>query len=95
MRYLSELQSVALQAIESPKATALVAGSTTAAGLASFADLIHGMFSTSAIIAGVIATALLARVHWKKYQNEVLKNRILRKQAESLGIDLLTEDEED
>lgn len=95
MNYLSELQGVAQQVVENPKVQLAVAGGTAAAGLISYTDFVHGVLSVSAIVAGLVATGILGHLNLKKCRNEELKNRILRKQAEGLGIDLAIEDEEE
>lgn len=95
MKFQSELQSAVQQLAESPKVTGIVAAATTSVGLASYTDLIRGALSVVAVLAGIFATAILARVNWIKYRNEELKNRILTKQATELGIDLTKDEEEE
>lgn len=85
MNYLNELQSVAQDVVGSPKVLATVAGATASLGMVGLSDLMRGALSASAILAGIIATILLGRVHWAKYKNERLKNRILRRQLSELG----------
>lgn len=83
--WLNELQSVSEQILQSPKTTAAVSVTTASLGLAGIADLANGVMYAGATLAGIISTLLLGRVHWAKYKNEVLQNRILRKQLEDLG----------
>lgn len=95
MRFHEELHGVLQQVAESPKATGIVAAATTSLGLASFTDILRGALSVAAVLAGLIATTILARVNWVKFRNEEIKNRILTKQAGELGIDLTRDEEED
>lgn len=88
MNLQDALQSTIHAAASSPKVATAVSTATATLGAASFADLIQGPLSCLAIIAGVIATFLLGRVHWMTGKNRDLENKILRKQAQDLGIDL-------
>lgn len=91
-----ELQSVGRQLLESPKTTVSMSAISTALGIANYSDLIHGIFAGLAFIVSLSATAFLARYHWIKSNNEEIRGKILRKQAEGMGIDLasITEDDE-
>lgn len=91
MNFLDGLQSTLHEVASNPKVATAVSVTTATLGAASFADLIQGFLSCVAIAAGVIATILLARVHWVTGKNRDLENKILRKQAENLGIDLSKE----
>lgn len=88
MRYPEELQLAVNEVASNPKISATVSVATASLGTAWFADLIQGTFSIAAIISGVIATVFLIRVHWITFKNRSLENKILRKQALDLGIDL-------
>lgn len=88
MKFLSELQATAQQLVENPKTTGVVATVTASLGMASFADVLKGAVGFAAVVAGLIATILLGRVHWINFENEKINNRMLRKQAADMGIDL-------
>lgn len=88
MKFQDELQAAMETVASNPKLSATVSVSTASLGTAWFADLIQGTFSIIAIISGVIATIFLIRVHWMTYKNRTLENKILRKQALDLGIDI-------
>lgn len=86
MNYANEFQSALDQVIQSPKTLATISVATASMGAASFTDVARGALSLLAILAGVIATLLLCRVHWAKYKNERLQNRILRQQLLDMGV---------
>lgn len=86
MSYENELQSTVEQIAQSPKTLATVSATTATLGAAGMTSALQGWLSIFAILAGVIATALLCRVHWAKYQNERLQNRILKQQLLDMGI---------
>jgi hypothetical protein len=87
VNWKNELHNAVEAVIASPKLTAGVSAATTSLGLASAADYISGAMSFMAILAGIIATMLLGRVHFAKYKNEVVHNKILRRQLIALGGD--------
>lgn len=87
MNLRSELQSAVQEAASNPKVASTVQVATATLGAASFADLIQGFLSVLAIISGVIATLLLARVHWMTGRQRDLEYQILKKQARDLGIE--------
>lgn len=87
MSLSDELQSAATEIASNPKILAGVSAATTSLGVASMTEVISGALSMLAIVAGIIATVLLGRVHWALYKNHMLQNKILRKQAIDAGID--------
>lgn len=82
-----ELQNIATQVVNSPKVFGGVSAATTSLGIASMTQLITGALGLVATAAGIIATVLLGRVHWAAYKNEMLQNKILRKQLIDAGGD--------
>ena len=87
MNLRSEFQSAVQEAASNPKVASTVQVATATLWAASFADLIQGVLSVLAIISGVIATLLLARVHWMTGRQRDLEYQILKKQARDLGIE--------
>lgn len=87
MNFKDELQSAAEAVASNPKVLGGVAAATTSLGAASWTDVISGGLSMMAIIAGIIATTLLGRVHWAAYKNHILQNKIFRQQLIALGGD--------
>jgi len=87
MNWKTELQSAVAEAANSPKFSATVATTTTSLGMASIADLISGALAALAMVAGIIVTILLGRVHLASYNTHVLQNKILRQQLRDLGGD--------
>jgi len=85
MNYREELQAAVEAVATNPKVTMGVSAATASLGVASAAEIISGVLSGLAILAGIIATTLLARVHWALYKNHVLQNKILRQQFIELG----------
>jgi hypothetical protein len=85
--WLNELGAIAEEMMSGPKVTVSVAAATTSAGVASLADIMSGALSWAALAAGLIATILLSRVHFIRYKNEVLQNKIFRAQLRELGGD--------
>jgi hypothetical protein len=88
MKYLDELHVMVQEMADSQKATAIIAATTTSVGLFTAVDLLRGAASVAAVIIGMIATGILARLNWVRVRNEELNNAILRKQAADMGIDL-------
>jgi hypothetical protein len=82
-----ELKSAVLSAANNPKVAASVTTATTSLGFASITDLISGALALAAMIAGLIVTVLLGRVHWASYKTQSLHNMILRRQLRELGGD--------
>lgn len=93
MSLRDELLDAAEALISSPKLMAGVSAATTSLGLASATELISGVMSSLAILAGIVATFLLGRVHFAKYKNEMVTNKILRRQLIALGGDPDKDDE--
>lgn len=87
MNLNEELRSAAESVASNPKVLGGVSAATASLGVASMTQMISGVLSLLAIVAGIIATGLLGRVHWALYKNHVLQNKILRKQAFDVGID--------
>ncbi len=87
MNYRDELMSAAEAMASNPKVLATVAGATSSLGVATWNELISGVLSGAAIMSGIIATILLGRVHWVSYKNQVIQNKIFRKQLRDLGGD--------
>lgn len=87
MNLRTELQSAVQEAASNPKVSSAIQVATATLGAASFAELIQGFLSVVAIISGVIATLLLARVHWMTGRQRDLEYQILKKQARDLGIE--------
>lgn len=85
--WMRELGDIAEEMMSGPKVTVSVAAATTSAGVASLADIMSGALSWAALAAGLIATVLLSRVHFIRYKNEVLQNKIFRAQLRELGGD--------
>lgn len=88
MSLKNELKSMVQEAASNPKVASTVQVTTATLGAASFADLIQGVLSTMAIISGVIATLLLARVHWMTGRQRDLEYKMLKKKARDMGIDV-------
>lgn len=91
MQFPVELQDAIETVANNPKVAGTVSVATAAGGAAWLTDLIQSTVSMVAILTGVIATVFLIRVHWMTYKNRSLENKILRKQASDLGIDLSNE----
>jgi hypothetical protein len=87
MNFRNELLSAAETVASNPKVSAGVSAVTTGLGVASATEWISGPLSSVAILAGIIATVMLARVHWETHKNQVLQNKILRKELIKLGGD--------
>lgn len=87
MNWSAELSAIAEEAASNPKVTAMVATTTTSLGIANLANVFDGLLSWAAVAAGLVATVLLARVHFAKYKNEVVQNKILRLQLKGMGGD--------
>lgn len=80
MIWQNELANVASEVVNSPRLLAASAATTSALSLAEIANLVTGWVTTSGILLGVVATALLIRVHWINYKNAVLQNQVLLRQ---------------
>jgi hypothetical protein len=87
MSFRNELHAAVAEIAGNPKVSAAVSTATAGLGMASAAELIGGVLSSVAIIVGIIATGALARVHVESHKNQVLHNKILRKQLIELGGD--------
>jgi len=84
MIWQNELQHVASEVVNSPRLLAASAATTSALSIAEIANIVTGWITTSGILLGAVATALLIRVHWVKYKNEVITNRLLLRQLADL-----------
>lgn len=87
MSLQDELKNAVLEAANNPKVAAAVTTATTSLGLASITDVINGALAFAAMVAGLIVTVLLGRVHWASYKTQQLHNMILRRQLRELGGD--------
>lgn len=87
MNFKSEFNAVLEAVVNSPKMLGGVGAATTSLGVSSMVGVISGALSMLAIIAGIIATFLLGRVHWAAYKNHMIQNKIFRKQLIELGGD--------
>ncbi len=87
MSLQDELKNAVIDAANNPKVAATVTTATTSLGVASITDLISGALAVLAMVAGLIVTILLGRVHWASYRTQQLHNMILRRQLRELGGD--------
>ncbi len=87
MKLNDALHAVVQATAESPKLSAVVSTATASLGVASAMEVISGALSTLALLAGIVASTVLARVHWQLYKNHVLQNKIFRQQLKELGGD--------
>jgi len=56
------------EAASNPKLAATVSTTTAAVGAMAAGDFIHGALVNLSMMAGIIVTLLLGRVHWAKYK---------------------------
>ncbi len=87
MSFQNELSEAVQSAASNPKVMTVVSGATTALGAAGITDMLRGPLFLVATCAGIAATALLGRVHWATYKNQILQTKILRRQLADLGVD--------
>lgn len=93
MSLQDELKGAVLNAANNPKVAASITTATTSLGVASITDLINGALAVLAMVAGLVVTILLGRVHWASYNTQRLHNMILRRQLRELGGDPDKDDE--
>jgi hypothetical protein len=95
MNYGEELQTGAQALVEtvvtSPRLLGGAIAGTTSLSIANALEMFQGTLSACGIVTGMIATVLLARVHWIKYKNEVVQNKILTAQLASMGAEPIIE----
>lgn len=71
------IRDAVLEAVNSPKVAVAVSTATTAIGAAAAGELIHGILVNLSMLAGIIASSVLIKVHWTRY-------KILKRQLDNL-----------
>lgn len=93
MTWQDELHAAVRQSVENPTVHASWYGGTVISGIATYVSDASNIIGLIASLVGLIGSVILIRIQWTKYENELIRGRMLRRQAASMGIDILSPEE--